>query len=134
MPTPLPSPVLAVAEMDSRRMKELEYFARQAASKKPDVFKVLVSRVLPIGLFVEVVDIQTRGIIRAGDPAYKDSRFDAAKSCLVSRTTGKKTVRPGDILDAIPTGIEKERGTVVFRVAAISGAHESKAPRPQRGK
>ncbi len=107
----------ADAEMDSRRMKELEYFTRQTTAKKPDVFKVLVSRVLPIGLFVEVVDIQTRGIIRAGDPAYADSRFDAAKGCLVSRVTGRKTVRPGDILNAVPTGIERERGTVVFRVA-----------------
>ena len=126
--------VSADAEMDSRRMKELEYFARQAAAKQPDVFKVIVTRVLPIGLFVEVVDIQTRGIIRAGDSAYKDSRFDGVKNCLVSRTTGKKTVRAGDILDAIPSGIEKERGTVVFRVAQLSGSHESKTPRPQRGK
>ncbi len=124
----------ADAEMDSRRMKELEYFTAQAAAKKPGVFKVLVSRVLPIGLFVEVVDIQTRGIIRAGDPAYQDSRFDAAKGCLVSRTTGRKTVSPGDILDAIPTGIEKERGTVVFRVATIQVSSGIRTPRPQRGK
>jgi len=75
--------------------------------------------VLPIGLFVEVVDIQTRGIVRAGDPAYRDSRFDHERSTLVSRSTGKKTVGAGDILDVIPTGIEKERGTVVFRVAEV---------------
>lgn len=109
----------ADAEMDSRRMKELEYFERIAASKKPEVFKAIITRVLPIGLFVEVVDVQTRGIVRAGEPAYKDYRFDAAKARLVSRSNPKKTVSASDIIDVVPTGIERERGTVVFRVADV---------------
>jgi hypothetical protein len=75
--------------------------------------------VLPIGLFVEVVDIQTRGIVRAGEPAYKDYRFDPAKSRLVSRSNPKKTVNASEIIDVVPVGIEKERGSVVFRVAEV---------------
>ena len=109
----------ADAEMDSRRMKELEYFARIAASSQPQVFKAIITRVLPIGLFVEVVDIQTRGIVRAGDPAYADYRFDHARACLVSRSHPRNAITASQIIDVIPTGIEKERGSVVFRVADV---------------
>lgn len=122
----------ADAEMDSRRMKELEYFERIAASPKPQVFQAVVTRVLPIGLFVEVVEIQTRGIVRAGDPAYRDYRYDFAQQRLVSRTSSRKTVRTSDIINVIPVGIERERGTVVFR--AVEKLPGVKAPAAKRKK
>jgi exoribonuclease R len=98
-------------------MKELEYFERIASSPKPEVFKAVITRVLPIGLFVEVVDIQTRGIVRAGDPECGDYRFDAARGCLVTRNAPHRIIRASDILDVQPVGIERERGTVVFKIA-----------------
>jgi ribonuclease R len=116
----------ADAEMDSRRMKELEFFERIVSSGKREVFKAVITRVLPIGLFVEVVDIQTRGIVRAGDPACGDFRFDHSRNCLVSRN-GRLVIRASDIIDVIPVGIERERGTVVFKITGKPGAERPRA-------
>jgi hypothetical protein len=86
----------------------------------------VITRVLPIGLFVEVVDIQTRGIVRAGDPACGDFRFDHARKCLVSRN-GRLVIRASDVIDVVPVGIEKERGTVVFRITGKPGIERTPA-------
>jgi hypothetical protein len=96
------------------------------SSGKREVFKAVITRVLPIGLFVEVVDIQTRGIVRAGDPACGDFRFDHSRNCLVSRN-GRLVIRASDIIDVIPVGIERERGTVVFKITGKPGAERPRA-------
>jgi hypothetical protein len=91
--------------------------------------------VLPIGLFVEVVDIQTRGIVRAGDPACGDFRFDHSRNCLVSRN-GRMIIRASDIIDVVPVGIERERGTVVFKITGKPGVERAPMAdeRPRRSR
>ncbi len=114
----------ADAEMASRRMKELEYFDRVIKGGTDEVFKAVITRVLPIGLFVEVVEIQTRGIVRAGDPACGDFRFDHLKNCLVSRN-GRMVIRASDIIEVTPVDIERDRGSVVFRITGKPGKERS---------
>jgi hypothetical protein len=94
----------------------------------------VITRVLPIGVFVEVVDIHTRGIVGAGDPACGDFRFDYARNCLVSRT-GRMVIRASDISDVVPVGIERDRGSVVFKITGKPGverAHTHTTPRVVR--
>ena len=116
----------ADAEMESRRLKELEYFERLASMEKPEPWPCMVSRVLPFGLFIETTNSQTRGAIRFPDLGLPDPFFDAASSTLRNRQPAI-AIRAGDFLEAIPTGIDRERGTVNFRLLRLT-ASNSKAP------
>jgi ribonuclease R len=118
--------VSADAEMESRRHKELEYFERLASMENPEPWPCMVSRVLPFGLFIETINSQTRGAIRFPDLGLPDPFFDAASSTLRNRQP-PVAIRAGDFIDAVPTGIDRERGTVNFRLLRVT-ATNSKAP------
>ncbi len=126
--------VSADAEMESRRLKELEYFERLASAEHPEPWRCMVSRVLPFGLFIETIDSQTRGAIRLPDLGLPDPFFDAASQTLRNRRP-EVAIRAGDFLEAIPTGIDRERGTVNFRLLRVTASNSSAPPlaeRPER--
>ena len=123
--------VSAEAEMESRRLKELEYFDRLASAEHPEPWLCMVSRVLPFGLFIETTNSQTRGAIRMPDLGLADPFFDAASQTLRNRQP-PVAIRAGDFVEAIPTGIDRERGTVNFRLLRVT-ASNSQAP-PMAGR
>ncbi|MDB6069100.1 MAG: 3-5 exoribonuclease [Verrucomicrobiales bacterium] len=128
--------VSADAEMESRRLKELEYFERLASMENPEPWLCMVSRVLPFGLFIETTNSQTRGAIRLPDLGLPDPFFDAASQTLRNRRP-EVAIRAGDFLEAIPTGIDRERGTVNFRLLRVTATNSQAPPmsgRPERRK
>lgn len=126
----------ADAEMESRRLKELEYFQALASSPNPEPWPCLVSRVLPFGLFIETANSGTRGAIRLPDLGWPDPYFDGASQTMRNRRP-PIVIRAGDRIDAVPTGIDKERGTVNFRLLGTGSAPsttEKKLPRQGRSR
>ncbi|MES2705436.1 MAG: VacB/RNase II family 3'-5' exoribonuclease [Verrucomicrobiota bacterium] len=119
----------ADAEMESRRLKELEYFESLASSPNPEPWPCLVSRVLPFGLFIETAYSGTRGAIRLPDLGWPDPFFDGASQTMRNRRP-PMAIKAGDRVDAVPTGIDRERGTVNFRLLGLSDSSGSgkKAP------
>ena len=124
--------VSADAEMESRRLKELEYFERLASMENPEPWPCMVSRVLPFGLFIETTNSQTRGAIRFPDLGLPDPFFDADSATLRNRTP-EVAIRAGDFIEAIPTGIDRERGTVNFRLLRVSATNSQAPPMADRG-
>ena len=57
----------AEAENESRRLKMLQYLHMCSQDKNPPTFNVVVTEVRHFGLFVEAVDIQTKGLIKTED-------------------------------------------------------------------
>ena len=124
--------VSAEAEMESRRLKELEYFERLASMKNPEPWPCMVSRVLPFGLFIETTNSQTRGAIRFPDLGLTDPFFDAACATLRNRNP-EVAIRAGDFIEAVPTGIDRERGTVNFRLLRVTASNSQAPPMGDRG-
>ena len=124
--------VSADAEMESRRLKELEYFERLASMENPEPWPCMVSRVLPFGLFIETTNSQTRGAIRFPDLGLPDPFFDADSVTLRNRTP-EVAIRAGDFIEAIPTGIDRERGTVNFRLVRVTATNSKSPPMADRG-
>lgn len=128
----------ADAEMQSRRIKELQYFENLAKQPDAEPVQLLVTRVLPFGLFVEAVMGGTRGLVRTGDLGVPDIRYDHGLGRMISRSTGRE-FKAGDRLAALPCGIERERGTVLFRIVgdrppAGRGAPKQRTSARKRGK
>jgi len=124
--------VSADAEMESRRLKELEYFERLASMENPEPWPCMVSRVLPFGLFIETTNSQTRGAIRFPELGLPDPFFDAGSSTLRNRNP-EVAIRAGDFIEAIPTGIDRERGTVNFRLLRVTATNSQAPPITGRG-
>ena len=65
----------AEAENESRRLKMLQYLHMCSEDENPPTFNVVVTEVRHFGLFVEAVDIQTKGLIKTEDlPALKSGK------------------------------------------------------------
>jgi len=65
----------AEAENESRRLKMLQYLHMCSIDENPPTFNVVVTEVRHFGLFVEAVDIQTKGLIKNDDlPPLKDGQ------------------------------------------------------------
>ncbi len=106
----------AEAELQSRKVKELAYFAKIIASPRPPVFQAMVSSVRRIGLFIEVTEIFTKGIVR-GDLLEKAGfHFDAPTERYVRRSPAA-SFKLGDTVPVIPVYVETDRGSVAFRLA-----------------
>ncbi|MDB6133064.1 MAG: 3-5 exonuclease [Verrucomicrobiales bacterium] len=124
--------VSADAEMESRRLKELEYFEKLASSPDPEPWPCLISRVLPFGLFVETTSSQTRGAIRLGDLGWPDPYFDGSAQTLRNRRPPME-LKAGDRVNAVPVGIDRERGTVNFRLLDSPSLPSSPSPPRKHG-
>lgn len=71
----------AEAENESRRLKMMQYLHMCSLDENPPIFNIVVTEVRHFGLFVEAVDIQTKGLIKTEDfPPLKGGeewRFEA---------------------------------------------------------
>ena len=108
----------ADAEMESRRMKEMEYFAKLASDPNAEPFPCIISRVLPFGLFIETTNTQTRGAISKEDLGLPDPYFDGDSQTMRNRSP-RIEFKPGDLIQAVPCGIDRERSTVNFRLVGV---------------
>lgn len=58
--------VSAEAEMESRRLKEMEYFEILLATKEPVTFPAIVTDARRNGLLIELADMQVKGLVPVG--------------------------------------------------------------------
>lgn len=105
----------AEAENESRRLKMLQYLHMCSLQKDPPVFKTVVTDVRHFGLFVEAIDIMTKGLVKTEDfPGHEsDWRFEAN----LLRFTGPKgtTYQVGQQHDCIVAEVDMERQMVDFK-------------------
>lgn len=126
----------ADAERDSVTIKKVEFFQRQIASKKPQQFQAIVVDVRSFGLFVELPEIMTSGMIHVNSLPEDFYLFDAVKLCFTGRRT-KRRYKVGDRMSVVVARVDGQKRQIDFAPVAGSevqpgdGAPKGKA-RPER--
>ncbi|MBP7951139.1 MAG: VacB/RNase II family 3'-5' exoribonuclease [Verrucomicrobiales bacterium] len=110
----------AEAETESRKLKELAYFERLIREQSPVTFKAAVMDVRRSGLFVELAEVLTRGIVRAEDLGV-GWQFDPGMQRFI-RWRPRQEIRVGQVVEVAPGQMERERGSVAFLLKGIVAA------------
>ena len=80
----------ADAEIESVRLKKLQFFEEQLKQRNPQVFRAAVMDVRNFGLVVELPDALVTGMVHVSTLADDFYRFDAAQRTLVGRRTNRR--------------------------------------------
>ena len=105
----------ADAEIESVRLKKLQFFQAQLEQRNPQVFHAAVMDVRNYGLVVELPDALVTGIIHVstlGDDFY---RFDAAQRRLVGRRTNRR-YRVGDEIRVYVARVDTFKQQIDFAI------------------
>ena len=109
----------AEAENESRRLKMLQYLHICSQAETPPTFNVVVTEVRHFGLFVEAVDIQTKGLIKTEDfPRLQDGKewhFEANLMHFIGPYEQKYTV--GQQHECHVAHVDMEQQRVDFKFA-----------------
>ncbi|MEZ5324713.1 MAG: ribonuclease R [Verrucomicrobiales bacterium] len=108
--------VAADAEIESRRLKELEYLASLVSSGERVVFNALVLEARRVGLFVELTDYFIKGLIKCdGLEPFDDYTWDRGRRRFRGEQHGK-IYETGDRLKVAIAAVDLEKKFVDFRV------------------
>ena len=80
----------ADAEIESVRLKKLQFFQQQLEDRNPQVFRAAIMEVRNYGLMVELPDALVTGVVHVSTLADDFYRFDAAQRLLVGRRTNRR--------------------------------------------
>jgi ribonuclease R len=106
----------ADAEIESVRLKKLQFFEEQLKQRNPQVFRAAVTDVRNFGLVVELPDALVTGVIHVstlGDDFY---RFDAAQRRLVGRRTNRR-YKVGDEVRVFVARVDTFKQQIDFAIA-----------------
>jgi ribonuclease R len=110
----------AEAENETKRLKMLEYLATSAESDNPPKFMAVVTDVRPMGLHVEALAIQTRGLVKREHFPKGDWYFEPSLGRYSA--SGGQQLRLGQVLEVTIGKIDFERQFVDFRISSIPEA------------
>jgi len=128
----------AEAEKETRRLKELEYFARLVGEKgETTTFRATVIDVRRMGVFIELSDYFIGGLVRVADMPFAKEKayFDNTENAFHSRNP-RWRIGIGDDLEVAVARVDIEQSFLDFRVvdAPTDGKERPKrksAPRPK---
>jgi len=106
----------AEAEIESVRMKKLEFFEEQLAQRNPQVFKAIVTDVRNYGLVIELPDIVMSGLIHISSLTDDFYTFDAAQRRLVGRQSRRK-YSVSDELRVFVSRVDRFKRQIDFAIA-----------------
>jgi ribonuclease R len=116
----------ADAEIDATQMKKLEFFQRQLAGRKPQMFSATVVDVRNYGLMVELPDALVTGLIHVSSLTDDFYVFEPARHQLIGRRS-RKRFRVGDDLSVFVARVDLFKRQVDFAIAPAT--EKSKASR-----
>ena len=105
--------VSADAEKDSTTLKKMEFFQRQLDSRKPEVFRAIVTDVRSFGLTVDLPDVMQTGVIKVSELGEDFFQFDAARMTFTGRKS-RKRYKLGDQLSVLVSRVDAYRRQVDF--------------------
>jgi ribonuclease R len=106
----------ADAEIDATQMKKLEFFQRQLAGRKPQMFSATVVDVRNYGLMVELPDALITGLIHVSSLTDDFYVFEPARRQLIGRRS-RKGFRVGDKLSVFVARVDVFKRQVDFAIA-----------------
>jgi ribonuclease R len=129
--------VAAEAEMDSVKMKKMEFFQLQLDARDPQIFRALVLEVRNYGLLIELPDVLLTGLVHISSLTDDFYTFQPAQRRLVGQQS-RRHFAMGDELRVFVARVDAFKRQVDFALAAEAGAkrreNRNDSPRPeQRG-
>jgi ribonuclease R len=115
----------ADAEIESVRLKKLQFFQQQLEERNPQVFRAAIMDVRNFGLVVELPDALVTGVVHVsalGDDFY---RFDAAQRRLVGRRTNKR-YKIGDEIRVFVARVDTFKQQIDFAIEASAAKKGSR--------
>jgi ribonuclease R len=106
----------ADAERDSKDVKLFAFLNAQVQSGRPERYSALVTDVRNFGFFVDVPGLAMSGLVPLSTVEDDFLVFDAARSHLVGRRTGR-TIRLGDEVTVQVATVDSFKKQVDFRLA-----------------
>ncbi len=125
--------VAAEAEIESVRMKKLEFFQRQIDERSPQVFRAAIVDVRNYGLVVELPDVLITGLVHVSSLTDDFYLFEAAQRRLIGRRS-RKRFSVGDQVRVFVVRVDAFKRQVDFAMAseAPTKTRRSKGrPRPR---
>src|SRR5438309_3754870 len=109
--------VAADAEIESARMKKLEFFQRQLDQRNPQIFRAAIVDVRNYGLMVELPDALITGLVHVSSLADDFYLFEPARRQLIGRRS-RKRFRIGDDVSVFVARVDAFKRQVDFAIAA----------------
>lgn len=120
----------ADAEIDATQMKKLEFFQRQLADRKPQVFSAAVVDIRNYGLMVELPDALVTGLIHVSSLIDDFYVFEPARRQLIGRRS-RRRFKVGDELSVFVARVDLFKRQVDFAITPAT--EKSKASRRSKG-
>jgi len=117
--------VAAEAEMESVKMKKLEFFQRQLDARDPQVFRAAVIDVRNYGLLIELPDVLLTGLVHVSSLTDDFYVFNQAQRRLIGRQS-RRQFSVGDQLRVFVARVDIFKREVDFAIV------NEAAPRPAR--
>lgn len=102
------------AEIETKRMKQMEYLWRKLEDGDPPVYDALVTDIRRMGLFVEVQSILQRGVVKREDMPRGNWRFEPNRMQMVGK--GGKSIGLGETVKVQVARVDREQQHVDFRM------------------
>ena len=126
--------VAAEAEIDSVKMKKLEFFQRQLDARDPQVFRAVVLDVKNYGLLVELPDVLLTGLVHVSSLTDDFYVFNTAQRQLIGRQS-RRRLSVGDQLKVFVARVDVFKRQVDFAIAEDAPpkrARSNQAPHRRR--
>jgi ribonuclease R len=120
--------VAAEAEIESAKMKKLEFLQLQLTARAPQVFRAVVLEVGNYGLLIELPDVLLTGLIHVSSINDDFYRFDMARRRLIGRQS-KRVLAVGDVLKVVVARVDAFKRQADFTIV-----HEGPARAGRRGR
>jgi ribonuclease R len=130
--------VAAEAEMDSVKMKKLEFFQRQLEARDPQVFRATVIDVRNYGLLLELPDVLLTGLVHVSSLTDDFYVFNPAQRRLMGRQS-RRRFSVGDELRVFVARVDIFKRQVDFAIANGTAPKQERSrgsnrPAPARGR
>jgi ribonuclease R len=109
--------IAADAEMESVRMKKLEFFQRQLDERNPQIFRAAIVDVRNYGLSVELPDALITGLVHVSSLSDDFYLFEPTRRQLVGRRA-RKRFRIGDEVRVFVVRVDAFKRQVDFAIAS----------------
>lgn len=106
------------AEMDSKRLKEMEYFAHLVETKSSMTFPAVINDVRRNGLFVELITEQVRGLVPVSAFPEGDFFFAGEVGAWQSQSP-RVDLRVGNKVDVQPMRVDFDNMFIDFQIVAF---------------
>jgi ribonuclease R len=122
--------VAAEAEIDSVKMKKLEFFQRQLDARDPQVFRAVVLDVKNYGLLVELPDVLITGLVHVSSLTDDFYIFNAAQRRLIGRQS-RRRLSVGDQLRVFVARVDVFKRQVDFAIVDEAPSKQARSGRTQ---